>query len=999
MAALASSSSPWPPAPAPPAPEEEEKASFDLWYVGAIINVVGSISINLGMNLMKLGHTRRAEMKAPEEEKPPVRKIKVWIVGVSIFVTGNVLNFVSFAFAAQSLLAALGSLQVPCNVFFAYLVNRERVTKLILLSTLCIIGGCVLLVVFGNQGSETYTVKELMQFYTLAPYVVYLVMMGVFMFGFYIVYLHAKKVCSKRGQEGFWYIAMLVSYSIFSALLGSQSVLFGKSISVILRTTFEGSNQLGNWYTWVVLPIFTFTALFWVTRLNKGLRMFPAMIIVPLLQIAWTLFSIVSGMIYFQEYKGFNTIKAIMFPVGVLVVFFGVFLLTVGRGGEVPPLCEEALDEKAIEQASAAGTVMTVHENAVYMPRRDGSEGPPSLLPTPGAQYPQAQPQQPKISLGQTLRFMSTWAPASVAVSPGSVMGGRTLQQLESLRRHQEQQRRGTEAAHGGDLNATGRTNRTDEHGDHPMSARSVEYNSTLNKTAASNTSRVSETPSMMGTMRKGLKSVHNRITSDLGVDTKSGLKLAMGLGDSGLTGVSVFTMPTLDFTATKPQRPSRNGGVMEAAIINALPRSKFYKVALPTAKDPGSDLGASLTASSNMRGSSYGGATQTQSPPTGHASPETPAPTGREPAAPPPPSLPSPPPPQVAPPSPSKPLDEAAMLNLLPGPSFGPPPIAPPLPSVDARNQQPPTPTAAPAASRSRRPSGPQDTSQPLSSYGPGWGARGPAVDPGSSPPPVQHRRGGSGGAAADGTPGPGGRSMQRPVSLVTLPEGVPLSTANSIILHESRPSTPPELMVLAGAGSSGAYQNSRLASPQHASGALPSQQHSQQFTQQFTQQQQQLIPLSLLQRAQMPPTSGVRMPALHLMVPGMSAVAPPPLLAAQSTLGAGGLHFAPSSGSYAQLLGQMGGSDMSVGPVNGGGLMGAASLGGPLAAGGSPTAVRVLQPRQQQSPLRGLSVSRSWAGMGGSMGGAAVNASRQSPLRGSLITHMQKPLRPWQY
>ena len=27
--------------------------------------------------------------------------------------------------------------------------------------------------------------------------------------------------------------------------------------------------QLGNWYTWVVLPLFAFTALFWVARLNK----------------------------------------------------------------------------------------------------------------------------------------------------------------------------------------------------------------------------------------------------------------------------------------------------------------------------------------------------------------------------------------------------------------------------------------------------------------------------------------------------------------------------------------------------------------------------------------------------------------------------------------------------------------------------------------------------------------------------------------------------------
>lgn len=47
--------------------------------------------------------------------------------------------------------------------------------------------------------------------------------------------------------------------------------------------------------------------------------MFPAMIIVPLMQIAWSLFSIVSGMIYFQEYKTFTTLSACMFGLGVVV--------------------------------------------------------------------------------------------------------------------------------------------------------------------------------------------------------------------------------------------------------------------------------------------------------------------------------------------------------------------------------------------------------------------------------------------------------------------------------------------------------------------------------------------------------------------------------------------------------------------------------------------------------------------------------------------------------
>ena len=51
----------------------------------------------------------------------------------------------------------------------------------------------------------------------------------------------------------------------------------------------------------------------------QGLRMFPAMIIVPLMQICWTLFSIVSGLLYFEEYEAFNALKGCMFALGVAV--------------------------------------------------------------------------------------------------------------------------------------------------------------------------------------------------------------------------------------------------------------------------------------------------------------------------------------------------------------------------------------------------------------------------------------------------------------------------------------------------------------------------------------------------------------------------------------------------------------------------------------------------------------------------------------------------------
>lgn len=40
-----------------------------------------------------------------------------------------------------------------------------------------------------------------------------------------------------------------------------------------------------------------------MARLNEGLSLFDAILIVPMFQIAWTFFSICTGIVYFQEYQ------------------------------------------------------------------------------------------------------------------------------------------------------------------------------------------------------------------------------------------------------------------------------------------------------------------------------------------------------------------------------------------------------------------------------------------------------------------------------------------------------------------------------------------------------------------------------------------------------------------------------------------------------------------------------------------------------------------------
>ena len=160
-----------------------------------------------------------AKLRRQRASKPrPARSFREWQAGIALFALGNVFNFVSFGFAAQSLLAALGSVQFVSNVVFARLVLKEAVTWRVLCATALIVTGeskqvpfsfkergekareeengetkrdgnfkkngkklffigCVLLVTFGNHGSELLSAKQLMKAYSNPAYIIYLVLM------------------------------------------------------------------------------------------------------------------------------------------------------------------------------------------------------------------------------------------------------------------------------------------------------------------------------------------------------------------------------------------------------------------------------------------------------------------------------------------------------------------------------------------------------------------------------------------------------------------------------------------------------------------------------------------------------------------------------------------------------------------------------------------------------------------------------------------------------
>jgi len=110
-----------------------------------------------------------------------------------LFALGNVANFASFAFAAQSLLSALGSVQFISNVLFSRFVNKEPLTLWVLTATCVIVTGCVLLVAFGSHDSPIFTAQELEALYASPGYIAYLCTACAMSVLSYIVYRVGKR--------------------------------------------------------------------------------------------------------------------------------------------------------------------------------------------------------------------------------------------------------------------------------------------------------------------------------------------------------------------------------------------------------------------------------------------------------------------------------------------------------------------------------------------------------------------------------------------------------------------------------------------------------------------------------------------------------------------------------------------------------------------------------------------------------------------------------------
>ncbi|CEP01601.1 EamA domain-containing protein [Plasmodiophora brassicae] len=350
------------------------------WVIGVVLACLASVISNLGINLQKLSHMRRARGRAPVPLSSPtapttasalsdINQTKyylqpLWVSGITLVILGAIADFFALAFAPQVVIAPLGSVTLIANVFFAPLLLEETINRREVLAVSIIIIGSVISVWFASHDDKLFGLDELFELYTKPRFLIFAVLiMGIIcvMLSALEHYdrLRADAVTSQKASHAqlasllddghvhsdadlapqltpamIFYQTRAVKihrflYPALSGIIGAQNVLFAKCTAELLYGSMAGGKLLFvHLPTYMVIAALGITIFFQIKYLNDGLYLFEASYVVPVFQTFWCLGSVASGLVFFGEYQHMQAGQMSMFFLGIGVTVSGLMLLS-----------------------------------------------------------------------------------------------------------------------------------------------------------------------------------------------------------------------------------------------------------------------------------------------------------------------------------------------------------------------------------------------------------------------------------------------------------------------------------------------------------------------------------------------------------------------------------------------------------------------------------------------------------------------------------------------
>lgn len=344
-----------------------------LWYVGVILSIFSSIASNLGVNIQKysmLKEFQKMENDCNYREKPYILQ-KIWLFGLLLVIGGSIGDFAALGFAAQTLATPVGGFTMVANVFFAHFFLKEALTRRDLIATVFVLIGVVAVACSADKREKSYTLECLLTLYERTEFIVYII--GTFFLVAllyaatrYLEKLRANDIDGEKYKK--WRKFHPICPAALSGFIGAQSVLFAKCSAELIKKTFQGDNQFANWQTYIIILCMFFTIFNQLHWLANGLRLFDAVLIIPVFQCFFITGGVIGGGVFFDELQGLKASMKVLFFLGVLITIAGVVLLS-QRDQNSSKKCEAKVSPESV----FAGNI-NLPESPKLCSSQDGSD-------------------------------------------------------------------------------------------------------------------------------------------------------------------------------------------------------------------------------------------------------------------------------------------------------------------------------------------------------------------------------------------------------------------------------------------------------------------------------------------------------------------------------------------------------------------------------------------------------------------------------------------------
>ncbi|KAL0078805.1 magnesium transporter NIPA-domain-containing protein [Phycomyces blakesleeanus] len=250
-------------------------------------------------------------------------KSKLWWLGISLMVLGEVGNFVAYGFAPASTIAPLGTTTLVANVILAPLMLKETFRARDFLGVILAVMGAAIVVFSSNSEETAFLPDMIMEALTQTRALVYFSLTGAAIIALTIL----SPLYGTR--------SIMIDLGLV-AIYGGYTVLCTKSVSSLLSLSFL--TMFTYPVSYILIVTLVVTAVLQIKYLNKALQRFESTQVIPTQFVLFTISAIIGSAVLYHDFDGMSmdqTSRQGMID-RCAIEFLGVYFITSKRDKRPP---------------------------------------------------------------------------------------------------------------------------------------------------------------------------------------------------------------------------------------------------------------------------------------------------------------------------------------------------------------------------------------------------------------------------------------------------------------------------------------------------------------------------------------------------------------------------------------------------------------------------------------------------------------------------------------